>query len=409
MLKQLTFYGKQTQASHIRKDLFQPFAAITCPSPEFGMNVYQKLREYRHVRDYNWTFAPTPKEIKESVEKANKRQTTPRFDTRLPTMKERAMLLMDQKASAIADLAHVIKREAEIARDKDLLKKQKLKKEGDRKEWQWKQITNLAAKARAGELENFEGWIKRREGEIEAATDERSKARGKKGLMMLKIKRNELLRAKEALDFIEGKEVPLIQRLKWNQNLCAMVQSRTDRIVNPEKPPIAPKEEEEEEAPRLKERAPKIPIQTMYSRYEKGMIEHAVPPSLHPSNARIDPRLEPYIRESRGLEPSSVLIQWRNLDDALYAKKWPKLVVHEQIRKELLADGNRFSEVRVPHSAFPGNEEILKASAEEEAERERDEDMAGEKEAKTETDEKEEKNSFWARTRSAVMGPFTRT
>jgi hypothetical protein len=397
MLKQLTFYGKQTQASHIRKDLWQPFAAVTCPTPEFGMNVYQRLREYRHVRDYSWTFRPTPEDIEETLEKAMETRETPKFDNRLPTLKERAKLLMDQKASSIADLADVIRREAEITRSKKAHLDWKAREQEKKKAWQWEQIANLAAKAREGELAKYEGYITRRTAEIEAASTEKSKARGKKGLMVLKIKRNELLRAKEAFDFIEDTvEVPLVQRLKWNQQLCTMVQARTEKLVNPEKPPVVTKETK----PPM-EKAPKIPTQKIFHKGE--MIEHSVPPSLHPSNARIDPRLEPYIRESRGLEPDSILIQWRNVDDAFYAAEWPKQVVHELVRKELLASGNRFTEDRVPESAFPGNENIVSAEAEADPKAADIEEAA---EAKEKAAEEERKNSFMGKFRDTVKAPF---
>lgn len=405
MLKQLNFYGKQTQASHIRKDLWQPFAAVTCPTPEFGMNVYQRLREYRHVRDYSWTFRPTPEDIQEKLEKAAETGKLPKFDNRLPTLKERAKLLMDQKASSIADLSDVIKREASIAKSKEANEERKTREQEKKAAWRWEQIVALAEKAREGELAKYEGYITRREAEIEAATTERSKARGKKGLMVLKIKRNELLRAKEALDFIEDREeVPLVQRLKWNQNLCAMVHARTDKLVNPEKPPIAPKE-----AKPLVEKAPKIqPIQVFHKAAGK-VVEHTIPPSLHPSNARIDPRLEPYIRESRGLEPDSILIQWRNIDDALYAAEWPKQVVHELVQKELLTTGNRFANVPIPESVFPANTTAsanARAEAEAEAEAKASEIEKAAEAKKNVVHEEEKSKGFLGKFRDTVRAPF---
>jgi hypothetical protein len=403
MLKQLNFYGKQTQASHIRKDLWQPFAAVTCPTPEFGMNVYQKLREYRHVRDYNWTFGPTRREIAEAVHKAREKAKEegkyeiPTFDRRLPTLKERGKLLMDQKASAIADLAHIIGREAASTKSKQELVEKRTEEQKERAEAQWQQVVKLATKAREGELEKYEGWITNRVAEIERTISEKRKARGKKGLMMLKIKRNELLRAKQALDFVEGtEEVPLNQRLAWNQKLSAMVQERTDKLVNPQKPPV-----EKKEVKSPKERFPKTQITKHYHKGE-GMVEHQVPPSLHPSNARIDPRLEPYIRETRGLEPESVLIQWRNIDDALYARLWPKEVAHELVRKELLVAGNRFSEERVPDSAFPGNENVIDEAAEGERQADVEEKASVEKKAA----EEEKPKSWMGRFRDSVRAPF---
>ncbi|QDS76140.1 hypothetical protein FKW77_007094 [Venturia effusa] len=293
MLKQLTFYGKQTQAQEIRKDLFQPFAAVVTPDQQFGMNVYQKLREYRHVRDYQWTFRPTTKEVEETLQKAIEERRMPKFDNRLPTLKERGMLLMDQKASTIADLSHILEREADIARKNKKLEQERVDRAENIKRTRWAQVERMASRARAGELEKYEAWIKRREDAIEAAQSDRNKALGKKGLMMLKIKRNELLRAKQAVDFVEGREVPLPQRLSWNQSLSALVQSLTERLVNPEKPPPPPPVIEEE---------PKQDIRHIQDKYQG---------------------------------PEDILVQWKDISDAQYAEKWPPEVMHEQVTEGL--------------------------------------------------------------------------
>lgn len=302
MLKQLNYYGKQTQAQEIRRDLFQPFAEIITPSPEFGMNVYQKLREYRHVRDYHWTFRPTNQEVQETLEKAIEKKRMPKFDSRLPTLKERGKLLMDQKASTIADMAHILWRETESARRKKTLEEQGTKKLERIKRAKWAEVKNMALRARAGELEKYNSWVLRREDAIKAAETDKNKALGKKGLMMLKIKRNELLRAKEAVDFVDGREVSLAQRLKWNRNLSAMVQSRTARIVNPEKPPPPPEVAEEKEP-------------------------------------------EPDVRQQQdGYQgPEDILIRWQDQNDAYYAEDWPPEVMHHNI----------------PDSKYPRNESGL--------------------------------------------------
>lgn len=363
MLKQLNFYGKQTQAQEIRKDLFQPFAQIVTPSPEFGMNVYQKLREYRHVRDYQWTFRPTTEEVQKTLEKAIKNKRMPKFDNRLPTLKERGMLLMDQKATTIADLADILTRESESARNKEKLEEERLKKAGARKRANWAQVEKLAERARAGELQNYDAWIKRREEQIEAAESERIKARGKKGLMMLKIKRNELLRAKEAFDFVKGLPVDLNQRLKWNKNFSAMVQSRTTRIVNPEKPP--PPEETEE--------------------------EH-------------DAGFEPDIRMERdGYQgPEEILILWNDLSDGYYVDPdgWCPEVMHEQKTKDLTVGSGKYKKT-IPDSKYPGNEFVVDGDSAAEAE------VKAAKEREAEDAEEKRKNSFMGRFTDTVKAPFT--
>ncbi|KAE9986349.1 hypothetical protein EG328_005852 [Venturia inaequalis] len=379
MLKQLTFYGKQTQAQEIRADLFQPFAAIVTPSPEFGMNVYQKLREYRHVRDYQWTFRPTTKEVEETLEKAMEEKRLPRFDQTLPTLKERGKLLMDQKASTIADLAHILSRETKSARIKKAREKGKAKKARRLKEAKWTEVKELALKAEAGELQKFNSLVMRREDAIQAAETPKKKALGKKGLMMLKIKRNQLLRAKEGVDFVRGLEVPLAQRLKWNQNFSAMVQSRTKRIVNPEKPPPPPEEPEEEP----EETVPRI---LRKKKTKSGDPIYATDPSKNPRSAGIDPRFTPNIREQLdGYQgPEDILIQWKDESDAYYAEEWPPEVMHQHI----------------PDTKYAAMNDTMDDTSAAEAEQQE----AAEREAE-EADEKR-KNSFMGKFKDAVRAPF---
>ena len=63
LLKQLTFYGKKTVPSQLRPDLWRPFAVVTFPRADQGMQVYKYLKEYRVVRDHAWSVTPTEEDL----------------------------------------------------------------------------------------------------------------------------------------------------------------------------------------------------------------------------------------------------------------------------------------------------------------------------------------------------------
>jgi hypothetical protein len=95
VLKQLTFAGKKTLPSALRKDMWRPLLTATFPSPSQGLSAFRKLRELRMLHEHNWEH-PDPNARK------------------LPEKKERGHLIMDQKANSIADLAWVLRRQEEL-------------------------------------------------------------------------------------------------------------------------------------------------------------------------------------------------------------------------------------------------------------------------------------------------------
>jgi hypothetical protein len=95
VLKQLTFAGKKTLPSALRKDMWRPLLTATFPSPSQGLAAFRKLRELRMLHEHNWEH-PDPDARK------------------LPEKKERGRLIMDQKANSIADLAWVLRRQEEL-------------------------------------------------------------------------------------------------------------------------------------------------------------------------------------------------------------------------------------------------------------------------------------------------------
>ncbi|KAG9969435.1 hypothetical protein KCU98_g15100, partial [Aureobasidium melanogenum] len=90
VLKQLTFAGKKTLPSALRKDMWRPLLTATFPSPEQGLAAFRKLRELRMLHEHNWEH-PDPDARK------------------MPSKKMRGHIIMDQKANSIADIAWVLR------------------------------------------------------------------------------------------------------------------------------------------------------------------------------------------------------------------------------------------------------------------------------------------------------------
>ena len=95
VLKQLTFAGKKTLPSALRKDMWRPLLTATFPSPSQGLAAFRKLRELRMLHEHNWEH-PDPDARKQ------------------PEKKERGRIIMDQKANSIADIAWVLAKQEEL-------------------------------------------------------------------------------------------------------------------------------------------------------------------------------------------------------------------------------------------------------------------------------------------------------
>ncbi|KAI9837352.1 MAG: hypothetical protein M1819_000427 [Sarea resinae] len=98
-IKQLPYLGKKTVPPVIRKDVWQPLAAISFPSPPQGLIAYQKLREFKMLHELSY-----PLDLIRD-EKTGQ----------LLGKKKRAKKIMDQKATAVADIAAVLKLQEEAA------------------------------------------------------------------------------------------------------------------------------------------------------------------------------------------------------------------------------------------------------------------------------------------------------
>src|ERR1700760_3426435 len=144
-MKQLTFYGKKTVTSKLRKDLWRPCATVVFPVPKsltlassredepvaqdiddelgipqinefnnrrLGELAYKKLRELRVLRDYAWRQPGEPIAVSKERREGTAEPIEPRLANRRAhkrreakaDAKERQQWLMDQQGTSVADL-----------------------------------------------------------------------------------------------------------------------------------------------------------------------------------------------------------------------------------------------------------------------------------------------------------------
>jgi hypothetical protein len=288
------------------------------PGPEYGLAVMKQLREYRLLRDHSWTWKPTKAEMEEA--KARLANGKPvHFDSKLPSMKERAKLLMDQRAYSVADLADILNKEiqrfSKLKIDKRAEKQAKEKAKKD----EWGAIEKLAAEANNGAIDEVNAHIQKLEARIEKSRSDKRKATAHGGVKVLKMKRNSLVRAQEALNFISKGDVPLELRQRWNQALQTMVQERTKRQVIP----LTPEQE------KIKSEVKSIESQDKAVAKAIQLAKSTTITSKSGKKARLTGPAQESLNRYSGLKASTILIQWFNLQDAEYAAEWPSAVYHE--------------------------------------------------------------------------------
>ncbi|KAI5194920.1 hypothetical protein E4T38_09321 [Aureobasidium subglaciale] len=140
-LKQLTFAGKKTLPSALRKDMWRPLLTATFPSTSQGLSAFRKLRELRMLHEHNWEH-PNPEAQK------------------LPEKKQRGFIIMDQKANSIADLAWVLRHQEELG----VKKQQQNEREQNRIR---EELLALAKEAQDGGLPLLEQSLKDQEATVE--------------------------------------------------------------------------------------------------------------------------------------------------------------------------------------------------------------------------------------------------
>ncbi|KAI9667351.1 MAG: hypothetical protein M1821_000166 [Bathelium mastoideum] len=141
-LEQLAYFGKKTVPAKLRKDVWAPLASVTFPHTNQGLDAFRKLREYRRLRDVTWD---------------REAEGMP------PEKKRRKQVLMDQKATSIADLAAILHRQEKFGSE-SLAEAQRVRAEHDAKAVEEQrqleaELQNLAKRARNGEIAELEAQI----------------------------------------------------------------------------------------------------------------------------------------------------------------------------------------------------------------------------------------------------------
>jgi hypothetical protein len=329
--------------------MWTPFATVKFPKPEQGFMAIQHLREYRKLRDHCWDWKPTSEEIAHAKHELAETGRAPKFELNLPTKRERQLLLMDQRAYSVADLADILEKQEKRVAKVAAAEKKDAEEEQAAEDAKWQKVLDLAAEANSGGINKVEAHIKKLEARIEASVVDRTKAKSKSGIMVLRMKRNELVRAKEAADFVSGEtDVPVERRKRWNQALQAIVEQRTTKSVIPltpeEEAAVAlAREESEREAsnstgididgttPALTPNREPKEWQPIKNQYGQVTNKPQWRTSTHPPRQRgFIQKEDRTVHDERPEMPSdAILIQWSNLQDAEWAAQWPNSVWHE--------------------------------------------------------------------------------
>jgi hypothetical protein len=113
-------HGKKTVPATLRKDLWAPYYSVHFVEPEVGLDVYNHLRQFALLRQ----LSPPKEMITVTKEFLEARRPTDIRDQKewdkqnmgrvgqIMKKNERAQVLMDQKATSIADIAFVLSKHA---------------------------------------------------------------------------------------------------------------------------------------------------------------------------------------------------------------------------------------------------------------------------------------------------------
>ncbi|KAK8209362.1 transcriptional regulation of mitochondrial recombination-domain-containing protein [Phyllosticta capitalensis] len=103
-LKQLHYAGKKTLPAKLRKDVWRPLAVVTLPFEKQARDAYQKLVDFKKLHELYWD----QNEAKDWGVLPEEKQKELVGRKVMPNKKERAKIIMDQKANSIADIAKVM-------------------------------------------------------------------------------------------------------------------------------------------------------------------------------------------------------------------------------------------------------------------------------------------------------------
>ncbi|GAB7345671.1 hypothetical protein MBLNU457_3955t1 [Dothideomycetes sp. NU457] len=163
-IKQLTYAGKGSVPTTLRKDMWRPLWMASFPSTAQGLAAYKMLREWRRLHELSWDPSDLPaREFKDAAEKkqyddrreeleklggpgvAGQRKGGARGKERIFSIERglsrlthnkaaKKKIIQDQKANSVADLAAVLL-EQDNMREKSKVKREEMEKEYKEKLW----------------------------------------------------------------------------------------------------------------------------------------------------------------------------------------------------------------------------------------------------------------------------------
>ncbi|KXG47690.1 Mitochondrial homologous recombination protein 1 [Penicillium griseofulvum] len=121
LIKQCVYHGKKTVPATVRKDMWVPYFSVHFNEAQVGLNVYNHLRQFALLRQLSppKEMITVTKEYLDSKRPADLRDQKQWDKLNMPRLgqimmkKERAYALMNQKATAVADVAFVLQKHKE--------------------------------------------------------------------------------------------------------------------------------------------------------------------------------------------------------------------------------------------------------------------------------------------------------
>jgi len=378
--------------------------------------MFQTLRELRTLRDYAWRAVP---HMREAV-----------LGRRADGRKAMMGRLMDQRATAVADLAKVLwMRAAWVARREE---ERERARRGVRTlyEERWNKVRRYAQGVADGRTEALRKGIERAEARLQGLNDAGAKdeeiGKIRRQLFEMRTNRNRMLRCKDAVDYVNGLPVPEERKEKWSKTLRELIQVQKEGLDS------LPSESVENAVEKAKVSVVKKIMQDEQSTSAEGLaatsdaesgVDGQSTEEIFVKRSGWVPGEEQFLERRRYvwkikgrkffsdthyisypkgediiIPPNGIKIKWLDIRDAQYAQSWPSNVYHA--RMGLLGYHTKYT---MPH---PDTGPIMEVETMPEEEQEQEFDMAYPESPAAEA--QDERKSMWSRILSVPSSIFGR-
>lgn len=319
-LRQLPFIGKHSTPPSLRPDEWVPHCVVCFPSPAQGHSAFRRLREFRTLHELAW-----PK-------------TNPEY--KQLTHRARARAIMDQRANFSADLAEVLRMQADygarMQEERTLLDRQATEYRAKR----WQEIEQLAQAAQDKlKLADSVTWLQgqvdsigrklRMEHNQNDADQKRLKAAKESlqtRLRRVKYAVRKAQQLKQARADLTARAAPAadVNAQERLRSFKAQAHQLQDALENPD--PTRSISELDSDRDTLAQLTAQI--DSLTSAFE---AQAQLASDTHPTSLSVLPRYftkntaQPFTLEG-------VRVAWADLQDALYAKgQWPDAIEHQSL------------------------------------------------------------------------------